>query len=181
MGAMAIEARRHRLSSAEYARMVDSGALDGVRVELLDGVLVDVSPQSERHARIITRLMRRCAARMDLLRVQMPLAAAEGWVPEPDVALAEPNANPDKHPETALLVVEVAVSTQAVDRDKARVYAGAGIPRYWLVDVPGAVVLEFTDPQADGYASVTERRGDEVLDPHVAGAELTTVAALLAP
>lgn len=41
--------RIHRLSSAEYERMLDTGALDGLRVELLDGLLIDMSPQGERH------------------------------------------------------------------------------------------------------------------------------------
>jgi Uma2 family endonuclease len=81
---MAIHERVHRISTAEYERMVDSGALADVRVELLDGLLVDMSPQGERHARVIQRLMRLCNARMEMLRVQMPLSIAEGWMPEPD-------------------------------------------------------------------------------------------------
>src|SRR5205823_8361809 len=103
---MVTEAHAHRISTDEYTRMVSSGALDEVGVELLDGLLVDVSPQGERHARVIQRLMQQFAPRIELLRVQMPLAIGEGWVPEPDVALAEPGPDPDRHPTSALLVVE---------------------------------------------------------------------------
>jgi Uma2 family endonuclease len=177
---VAIEARVHRLSTAEYARMVDSGALDGLRIELLDGLLVDVSPQGERHARAVQRLMRLCSDRMDLLRVQMPLAVAEGWAPEPDISLADPHPDPDRHPSTALLVVEVAVTSQAEDRRKAPVYARADIPRYWLVDLRDRVVIEHTVPGPDGYGAVAERSGDDILDANVPGIKPTTVAKLLA-
>ena len=176
---MAIEETVHRLSTAEYERMVDSGALADVRVELLDGLLVDMSPQGERHARVIQRLMWLCNARMEMLRVQMPLSIAEGWMPEPDVALAEHDADPDRRPTTALLVVEVAVSSQAVDRRKALAYARAGVPRYWLVDLPAGVVVSHTDPSDDGYAVVAPLAGDDVLDAGVDGVETTTVAELL--
>jgi Uma2 family endonuclease len=178
---VAIEARVHRLSTPEYLRMVRTGALEGLRVELFDGLLVDMSPQGERHARVVQRLMRLFSGRMDLLRVQMPLSVAAGWVPEPDVALAEPDADPDRHPSSALLVVEVAVSSQAEDRRKSAVYAGAGIPRYWLVDLPAGVVVEHTDPGPVGYATVNELSGSEVLASDLPGVPATTVAELIAP
>ena len=174
-----IETNAHRLSTDEYDRMVDSGALEGLRVELLEGLLVDMSPQGEDHALAIHQLMLLFARRMELLRVQMPLGVAEGWVPEPDVALARYGAPGDPRPTTALLVAEVAVSSQALDALKAAVYARAGIPVYWLVDVPAAVVRVHTEPGPDGYASVVDKRGDDVLDAGVDGVEPTTVAALL--
>jgi Uma2 family endonuclease len=176
---MAIEESVHRISTAEYERMVDSGALEDMRVELLDGLLVDMTPQGEVHARVIQRVMRLCAARMDLLRVQMPLSVAEGWMPEPDVALAELDADPTRRPSTALLVVEVAVSSQAVDRRKALAYARAGVRRYWLVDLAAGVVLAHTEPTGRGYAVVARLVGDDVLDAGVDGVEVTTVAGLL--
>lgn len=66
--------------------MVKTDALAGLRVELLGGLLVNLEPHREWHARVVQRL-RLCAERMDLLRV--PLAAVGGWIP--DVALAEPD------------------------------------------------------------------------------------------
>jgi Uma2 family endonuclease len=176
---MAIEEHVHRLSSAEYERMVESGALADVRVELLDGLLVDMTPQGEVHACVNQRLMWLCSARIELLRVQMPLSVAEGWMPEPDVALAEHDPDWTRRPSTALLVVEVSVSSQAIDRRKALAYARAGVPRYWLVDLPAGVVLAHTEPSDDAYALVTRLEGDDVLDAGVDGVETTTVAALL--
>ncbi len=177
---MALDVRVHRLSNAEYRRMVDAGALEGVSVELLDGLLVDVSPLGEQHARVVQALMAVLSGQPRLLRVQMPLAVAEGWVPEPDVALAERHADPARHPTTAMLAVEVAVSSQAEDRAKARVYARAGVARYWLIDVPAGTVSEHTRPTEDGYASVVELAGSDLLDAGVKDVSPTTVADLLA-
>ena len=176
---MAADQRVHRISTSEYTRMVASGALVHARVELVEGLLVDVSPQGERHARVVQRLMAMCAERIELLRVQMPLAVAAGWVPEPDVALVEPGSSPDQHPTNALLVVEVAMTSQADDRRKAPAYAQAGIPRYWLVDIPAGVVVEYRDPHSAQYATVAHLSGADVLDASVPGVEVSTVDALL--
>jgi Uma2 family endonuclease len=178
---MAIEEHLHRLSSAEYERMVDSGALADVRVELLDGLLVDMTPQGEAHWRVIQRLMLLGAQRTELLRVQTPLSVAEGWVPEPDIALAEHDPDWSRRPTTAFFVAEVSVTSQGIDRRKALAYARAGIPRYWLVDLPAGVVLAHAEPGPDGYAVVARLAGDEVLDAGVDGVEPTNVAALLTP
>lgn len=161
--------------------MVDAGALDGLRVELLDGLLTDMSPQGERHARVIQRLMRLFSARLDLLRIQMPLALGEGWVPEPDVALAHPHDDPERHPATALIIVEVAMTSQAEDRRKALAYARAGVARYWLVDLPSGVIHVYEDPTAEGYASISALRGDDVVDAGIESIGTSTVAELIAP
>lgn len=172
------DARIHRLSTSEYERMVGTGALEGLRVELLDGLLIDMSPQDPQHAWTILQLTQLCAERAALLRVQLPLDVADGWVPEPDVALAE--SNPRHHPKTALLVVEVAFSSKRVDTGKALVYAHAAVPTYWLVDLPARTVIVHTRPGPNGYASIEHRNGDDVLDAGVEGVPHTTVAALLA-
>ena len=156
------------------------GALESVPVELLDGLLVEMSPQGEWHARAIQRLMRMFAGRMDLLRIQMPLSIADGWTPEPDVALAEPDEDPDRHPSTALLVIEVAVTSQAEDRRKATPYAQALIPCYWLVDLPAGIVLVHTQPSPDGYAAVARLTGGDVLDADVQGVGPASVDELIA-
>ena len=179
---MAIEDRIHRLTTAEYERMVDSGALEGLHVELLDGLIVDqpdMSPQGEVHHAAIHRLVMLCVPRAELLRVQAPLTVGQGWVPEPDLALAPLPTPGTGHPVTALLAVEVAVSSLALDRTKALAYARAGIPRYWIVDLPRGRVIEHTGPGPDGYASVVERRGDDMLDTGVEGIPSTTAGALL--
>lgn len=160
--------------------MVDSGAFENARIELLAGLLVDMSPQGADHARVIHRLMILFASQLRILRVQMPLAVADGWVPEPDVALAEYGPGGDPHPTSAQFVAEVAVSSQSVDTAKALVYSRAGIPTYWLIDFPAGIVRVHSKPAPQGYGSILAKRGDDVLDAGVEGVEPTTVAALLA-
>ena len=135
----------HRLNRHEYERMVERGALEGMPVELIDGFLVHASPQGPQHAAMVQALMRWFAPHVDLLRVQMPLAAGESSEPEPDIALVE-HDDPTRHPHTALLVIEVAVSSQEQDEHKADVYARAAVPAYWLVDVRARTVAAFSEP-----------------------------------
>lgn len=163
----------HRLDVETYSRMVDSGALEGEPVELLEGWLVDVSPQSPDHAAVITRLTRHLARAQAWLQVQLPLEIPPNSVPEPDLALVE-GRSPGRHPHTALLVVEVAVSSHAIDRGlKARLYALAGVPTYWLIDVPGEIVEVRTEPGPDGYrACETYRMGASVPSPSPGVADL---------
>ncbi len=179
---MALDAHVHHFSTDEYHRIVGTGALDGIRVELLDGLLVDMTPQGEEHVAPVQRLAGCFSGDPMLVHTHSPLAVAvaEGWVPEPDFAIAHRNRIPRRHPETALLVAEVAISSKQVDLRKAAVYAGAGIPIYWLVDVLAGAVLEHRDPGFDGYEVVRTLRGEDILDAQLDDMASITVAALLA-
>jgi Uma2 family endonuclease len=143
----------HRLDVGTYGQMVESGALEGESVELLEGLLVEVmSPHSTDHAAVIERLTRQLARARARLRVQLPLEVPPDSVPEPDLALVEEEPSRGRHARTASLVVEVAVSSHGIDRGvKARLYAEAGVPVYWLIDVPGRVVEVRADPGPEGY------------------------------
>ncbi len=171
----------HRFSTADYEHLASAGAFAGQRVELLDGLVVDVSPPGEEHVEIVQGLVRLFAARLDLLRVQAPLAVADGWLPEPDVALVTKTGGRLERPTTAHLVVEVAVSSRPRDLRKADVYARAGIERYWIVDLEAACVLEHSGPGVGGYRSICRLAGDDELVTGVEGLEPFTVAAILAP
>ncbi len=143
----------HRLDVDTYNRIVASGALEGQRVELLDGVLVQMSPQSPAHSLVITMLMRHFAAAPRWwTQVQMPLEVRPDSEPEPDLAVFAERPEPGRHHHTALLAVEVAVSSQMIDRNvKAAKYARADIPTYWLIDVPARTVEVYTRPSERGY------------------------------
>jgi Uma2 family endonuclease len=143
----------HKLDVDVYGQMVASGALEGEPVELLEGLLVEVmSPQSAQHAAVIERLTRHLARAHAWLRVQLPLEVPPDSVPEPDLALVEEEPSPGRHPRTASLVVEVSFSSPQIDRGiKADLYATAGVPTYWLIDVLGKAVEVRTDPGPDGY------------------------------
>lgn len=131
-----------RYTAKQYFDLVDQGVLDpDDRVELLEGVIVSMSPQSPRHAAVIGRVedaLRKALVGRILVRGQRPLLIGRFSVPEPDV-LVLPGAVEDydsRHPDSALLVVEVADSSLKQDRiTKGAIYAAGGIPEYWLVNL----------------------------------------------
>jgi len=148
----------HRFTREEYERMVASGALgEDLRVELLDGRIVDVSPQGPEHMRMLRALMIWFAPVIDRLLVQMPLATTDDSEPEPDIAIAGPA--------TAALVIEVAVTQRAQALGKAAIYAAAGIPEYWIIDVPAREALVHRQPTGARYAASTRHAGADVLHP----------------
>ena len=155
MAAVSTELPVHRLDAEHYGLVVDSGALDQQRVELIDGIIVQMSPHSPAHAAILERLTRHLAGARVRVRVQLPLQVASDSLPEPDVALVGEPESADRHPTSALLVVEVTASSHTIDRGrKAALYAAAGIPAYWLIDIPARAVEVRTDPGPVGYRTL---------------------------
>jgi Uma2 family endonuclease len=171
----------HRIDVETYNRMVLTGALEGLRIELLDGLLVEMSPISPAHTAVVTRLMRHFAAAPQWwTQVQSPVEIRPNSEPEPDLLVAESEPPPGRHLRSALLAVEVAVSSHRADRGrKATLFSEAGIPEYWLVDVPGRAVEIRTRPGRDGYARCeTYSEGARVPAP-LADVEDLDVATLL--
>jgi Uma2 family endonuclease len=140
------------LSVEEYHRMVAAGILDeDERVELLEGVIVAMTPQSVPHARRIewlTRYLVRTLGDEYAVRPQLPLTLGNRNEPEPDLAVVRvESTSEDRHPSGAVLVVEVAGESLRRDRRvKAAVYARAGIPEYWIVNLEARDVEVLSDP-----------------------------------
>ncbi len=169
----------HRLDVETYNQMVASGALEGLPVELLEGIVVDMSPHSPDHAAVIEALTAYLAGASARLRVQLPLEVLPDSEPEPDLALVAEQPLANQHPRTALIVVEVAVSSHSIDRGvKSDLYARAGIPVYWLIDVPGKAVEMRTQPGGHGYQRCEIYHPGEHLPSPAAGVESLPVAAL---
>jgi Uma2 family endonuclease len=162
----------HRFSVDAYHRMLEAGILDeDDHVELLEGVIVEMSPQGAAHADIIIRLNRLLVLSLGEafdVRPQVPLTLDEQSEPEPDIAVVPAGAKPrGEHPRHALLVVEVARASLARDRDvKARLYARASIPEFWLIDVDRECIEVYRDPDAvqGRYRSREVRSGGDVLE-----------------
>ena len=171
----------HRLDVGTYERMVASGALEGRRIELLEGLLVAVSPQGPQHAAMIRRLTVHLSAARGSLGVQLPLETRWGALPEPDLVLTEGEPPADRHPRTALLVVEVAVNSHELDRgEKATMYALTPVSTYWLVDVPGRAVEVRAEPGSRGYQRCEVHGLGDVVPSPAAGVADLDVAWLLA-
>ncbi len=169
----------HSLDVETYNRMVASGALEDQRVELLDGMLVDMSPQSPTHAAVIRRLAWHFARTR--FQVQLPIEVPPGSEPEPDLAVIAREPPAGQHPGAALLVIEVAVSSQRIDRGvKAQLYSRAGIQAYWLVDVPARAIEVRTQPGPGGYAHCETYREGTIVPCPLEGVDDLDVVALLA-
>jgi Uma2 family endonuclease len=169
----------------EYLRLAEAGCFADERVELLDGFVVAMSPQSGLHAEVtarLTELLIRALGEAFQVRGQLPVHLGEHSLPEPDVAVIHRRPFTTSHPTTPVLVVEVARSSLRKDRElKAAIYARAGVPCYWLVDVDGGRVEVRTLPGPDGYAAlVTLTRGDALGAPDLPGLALA-VDELLPP
>jgi Uma2 family endonuclease len=170
----------------EYHRMGEAGILgEDDRVELIDGEVVEMAPIGGWHAgRVtqLTRLLGRQLAEEFLLAVQNPVRLGERDEPQPDLSVIRDRDYGRSLPEPAdvLLVVEVADTSLAYDRSvKLPNYARAGIPEAWLVDLNGAVVLQCTEPAADGYRRVLPRRAGDVLRSDALPGLSVAVAAVL--
>jgi Uma2 family endonuclease len=160
-----------RLSVEDVLTMVRAGVLDeDDRVELVEGVLVEMSPIGPSHDGTVEWLMFWFvkAAEAFSVRVQSMFLTVEGGYVLPDLTVLEPLADPRaEQPRTALLVVEVAQSSGARDREKVADYAAAGVREYWIADLDLGAVLVHRRPEGEAYAEVSEHH-DGYLEPPVA-------------
>ncbi|MEE8602258.1 Uma2 family endonuclease [Euzebya tangerina] len=141
-----------------FEALVEQGHFAGERVELLEGVLVQMPPMSDRHARAITLLTKWLVRGLgDDVEVgpQVPLAASAFSEPEPDISVTRVRTVGSGHPQTAELAIEVTPSTHPTDLEiKPVIYAAAGIPQYWVIDLAADRAVVHSDPGDDGYAQI---------------------------
>jgi hypothetical protein len=162
----------------EFDRMIAAGILtEDERVELIDGVIVAMTPIGDAHASCVLRLNHLLNARLRgraWVQVQGPirLHPEDPSRPEPDLTVVRPRSDyyRRERPRAAdiLLVIEVADTSAERDRlTKLPKYARAGIGESWVVDLEADGVLVGREPQAAlGYASQVElRRGERVIVP----------------
>jgi len=152
-----------------YQRLAELGVLgEDDRVELIAGQVVAMTPIGDRHASCVRRLhdlFARHALALAIIDVQNPVVLGRHDAPQPDLAVLKRRADGyPRHPRARdiLLVIEVADTTLAYDRDvKIPLYARAGIPEAWLVDVGADAITAYRGPGPDGYRDVvTVTRGD---------------------
>jgi Uma2 family endonuclease len=141
----------------DYYRAAEAGIFKPEeRLELINGeVITKLSPQSSQHAYGIQTLMNLfngIITEKDHIRIQLPMAINEENEPEPDIAVVAGSARDyvREHPSTALLVAEVSDSTIASDRKvKGGLYASAGIPEYWILNLNDRLLEIYGNPVAD--------------------------------
>lgn len=179
----------YRFSVRQYEQMIDAGILGpDDKIELLDGYLVLKMPTNPPHdgtSDLVEHTLRSYVPAGWLVRGQKTLKLPTSN-PEPDAAVVRggPRSYQSRHPEPAdtALVIEVANTSLTRDlHDKALVYAEAGVPAYWVVDVVNRVVECFARPAATGYADRKSVRPPDTLTLTLDGTAVTLPAAELLP
>jgi len=148
----------YRLTVEQYHEMIESGILtEDDPVELLEGWLVTKMPKNRRHS-LSTRFTREALESIIpqgwYVDSQEPITTLDSE-PEPDVIVVRGNPRDyaERHPAPAdvALVVEVADATLRRDRTlKLRIYASAGIPVYWILNLPDQQLETYGNPTGEG-------------------------------
>jgi Uma2 family endonuclease len=169
-----IQIPRHRLTVDEYYRMAELGILaPDARVELIEGEIIDMTPQGSRHADIVARIMRRIVVAVGdaaVVRCQLPLRLSNRSEPEPDFtivkergahyAAAHPTAN------DVLLLIEIAHTSFRYDRYvKAPLYARHGIAEVWVIEIEAGRVHVFRAPRDGNYTDISSVERPDELSP----------------
>ena len=170
---MVLPVLRGPFTVESYQRLAELGVLgENDRVELIDGQVVEMTPIGDRHASCVRRLydwFAHHALALAIIDVQNPVVLGANNAPQPDLALLKRRADGYRqHPRArdVLLVIEVADTTLAYDRDvKIPLYARAGIPEAWLVNLPADRIDVYREPVAGKYAAVRTASRGETLSP----------------
>ncbi|MGA2867411.1 MAG: Uma2 family endonuclease [Verrucomicrobiota bacterium] len=164
----------HRFSVEEYYRMAETGVLrPDQRVELLDGEIIDMSPIGPPHGGVTKRLNQyftQLARGRWLVAVQDPVHLDEYSEPQPDLMLLRPAPDfySSRHPgpEDVLLLIEVAATSLAYDRErKLPAYGRAGVGEVWIVNLEEEAVEVYREPGLAGYSSTTSLRAGDRAHP----------------
>jgi Uma2 family endonuclease len=173
------------LTADEVLRMVELGILDEDEpVELLHGALVRVSAKTPAHENVKLRLGRWLGAGQSAglfdVRVESPIHVPDRTsLPEPDYTIVPWSDEWSPHPTSALLVIEVAVSSLRTDtRVKPTLFAAAGVPEMWVVEPERRRVHVFDGPKPDGYERMRVVEEDGVLRPQLVHAPPLVLAGL---
>jgi Uma2 family endonuclease len=181
-----------RWTRAEYDRLVALGAFEREPLELVGGQLIVAEPQSAYHAggvRAVDYALRAALPPGWIVSVQSPVSIDEESEPEPDVSVVRGRLADyrDAHPSRPVLVVEVAESSLRFDRRrKGSLYARAGLPDYWIVNLVDRVLEVYRDPGPEpsapygwAYRSMVTLTPPAVVEPAALSGVRVAVADLL--
>lgn len=153
-----------KLRVADYELLDHAGAFDRIgRTELIDGLVYAMNPQYRPHGFVKDELAYRLRRALEALGSPLHVATEQSIAiepvsePQPDIILtSEPRGIGAIPVGSVALLIEVADSTARFDLDeKARIYAAAGVPEYWVANVNARVIHQMWSPEGEVYA---ERR-----------------------
>ncbi len=167
--------RTHRFTVAEFTQLIDVGIFpEDERVELIEGEIIHMAPIGHRHVECVNRLnlilAPLLAAHQVIVSIQNPILLDDYSQPQPDLVVARYRQDIYKGtlptPADILFLVEVSDSSDEYDRnEKLPVYARAGIPETWLIDLNRGVIEVYRTPGPDGYREMRRWLGNERISP----------------
>ncbi len=170
---MSVQIVRRHFNISEYYRMAAAGVLsEDDRVELIEGEIVEMNPIGSRHAACVgrlTKLLERLAGDYSIVWIQNPVQIDDYSEPLPDITLLKPRDDfyAQANPQAAdvFLLIEIADSSVEYDRDiKIPLYAQAGIPEVWLINLPQETIEVYAQPLEGSYRETRlVRRGESVV------------------
>ena len=147
----------------DYHQLVETGLLEGKAVELLEGELIEMSPEGVPHSytnRTVADYLRTLLKDKAFVSEVHPITL-DNSEPEPDIAVVRlPHDIYKQHhpyPQDIYWLIEVSNSTLEKDlKDKNIIYARNGIPEYWVIDLSNKKLWVFTQPNLQGYSQTQE-------------------------
>ena len=142
----------------EFHRLGELGVFEGRQAMLIDGTILEEGPMNPPHAialELATEVFRSIFGPGWRMRSQLPILFGQQIDPQPDFAFLRGSArDTGGHPTTAELIVEISDTSLKYDTaEKADLYAAAGIPEYWVLDLNGRQLMVFRDPTENGYGT----------------------------
>ncbi|MEM6612422.1 MAG: Uma2 family endonuclease [Cyanobacteria bacterium P01_C01_bin.72] len=145
----------------EYHSMIQAGLLDNRQVELLQGKIVEISPEGEAHAYFSSEAedyLRSLLGEQATIRSGKPITLPDDSEPEPDIAVVQRLGREylQHHPYSENIFWLIEYSNTSLEKDlniKTKIYAEAGIKEYWVVNLKKRQLIVFCEPQETEYAS----------------------------
>jgi len=179
---MSAQLERWHFNVDQYYRLAEVGVLQpDDRVELIEGEIIKMRPIGSPHAACVKRasyVLRDALGDRAIVSVQDPVRLNEFSEPIPDIALLRPRKDfyADHHPTPAevLLIIEVSDTTILSDRNvKVPLYARAGIPETWLVNLNKNQIEVYYHLSEGRYEEFAKfKAGDTIISPTVAALSL---------
>jgi Uma2 family endonuclease len=159
----------YKWSIKKWHELVDSGVLEGQQVELLEGEIVELSPEGISHRNTnhkVVKYLRNLLSNKAEVYEAHPITL-DNSEPEPDISIVRlPESIYDLHhpyAEDIYWLIEIANRTLAKDlAQKTIIYARNGIPEYWVIDLKNKKLIVHTQPSQDTYLQVVEYKSGTV-------------------
>jgi Uma2 family endonuclease len=156
----------------DYHRMIEAGILDDRHVELLNGEIVEMSPEGTPHAAYSQDagdyLRSLLGSRVRIREAKPITLLPNNSEPEPDIAIVAPHpvavyVQHHPYPEDIFWLIEYSDSSLKKDLEvKAQIYAAAGIREYWVINLKARELVVFQSPTPTGYQSKLTFTGDSI-------------------